>query len=139
MPQLQRSVATLRVSGDDLAPDEISTLLGSQPSHAQRKDQEFLSKSPSGVRVAKFGLWRLEAADTEPEDLNAQVSELLGRLTQNLEVWRELSRRFEVDLFCGWFMGGGNEGVAISPQTLLSLGERNVELSLDIFGPDTDA
>jgi hypothetical protein len=36
-------------------------------------------------------------------------------------------------------MGGSNEGASISPKTLTALGERGIELAVDIYGPDTDA
>lgn len=35
-------------------------------------------------------------------------------------------------------MGGSNEGIEVSPQTLLILGERNIALSLDIYAPLRD-
>lgn len=31
-------------------------------------------------------------------------------------------------------MGSGNEGVMISPQTMVALGQRGITLSLDIYG-----
>lgn len=80
-------------------------------------------------------MWRLSATDCEPENLNEQVSELLGRVTSDPLVWKELTTRFRVDLFCGWFMGSGNEGVEISPSTMLALAQRGIQLSLDIYGP----
>ena len=137
MAHLQRALATLRISGDELLPDEISALLGAKPSQAQAKGQE-LTFSSGRTRVAKFGLWRLFSSDTEPENLDAQVSELLGQLTGDLAVWRSISERYKLDLFCGWFMGSSNDGVEISPATLLALGERGIVLALDIYGPDTD-
>lgn len=39
-------------------------------------------------------------------------------------------------------MGSGNEGVAISPETIVALGPRDIQLSVDIYGPealDSDA
>ncbi len=137
MAQLARSVASLRIAGDDLDPEEVSLLLGAQPTHAQRKGQELPSKV--GVRKAKFGHWRLHAKETEPEDLDAQVAEILGQLTSSIEVWEGLASRYRVDLFCGWFMKESNEGVCISPSTLQALGERSIELGLDIYAPNTDA
>jgi hypothetical protein len=133
MAQVGRSVATLRVAGVDLVPDEVSELLGIQPTHAQRKGQP----SRSGMHIATFGLWRLEARNREPENVNGQVEELLSQVTSKLEVWRVLGRRFEVDLFCGWFMNESNEGLDISPASLLALGERGIQLSLDIYAPTT--
>lgn len=40
MAHLQHAVASLRIAGDDLVPDEISTLLGAAPTHAQTRGQE---------------------------------------------------------------------------------------------------
>jgi len=87
MARLKRAKACLRIAGDDLLPEEITALLGANPTWAQRKGQEFASRSPSGVRVVKFGQWRLEAEVTEPEDVNRQVSELLGQLSGDLAVF----------------------------------------------------
>jgi ribosomal protein L19 len=137
MAQLARSVATLRIAGDDLIPEEISSLLGSEPTFAQRKGEEIPTKS--GVRIAMFGHWRLKAKDAEPEDLDGQITELLSKLTQDVQIWQLLGKRFRIDLFCGWFMNESNEGVSISPATLRSLGERGIELGLDIYAPDTEA
>jgi hypothetical protein len=33
-------------------------------------------------------------------------------------------------------MGSGNEGVEISPETMVALGQRGIQLSIDIYGPD---
>jgi len=44
--------------------------------------------------------------------------------------------RFEVDIFCGLFMGSSNEGLSLSPRTLSALGQCGIELGLDIYGPD---
>lgn len=129
MANLARAVAALRIDGDKLDPEEISTALGCTPSQAWRKGEAVKTY------LKKSGGWRLDATDTEPENLDAQVRELLTRTTDNLDIWRELSRRFEVDLFCGWFMEESNEGVCISPETLSALGTRGITLSLDIYGP----
>jgi hypothetical protein len=43
-----------------------------------------------------------------------------------------------MDIFCGWLMHESNEGIVISPQTLLMLGERNIALSVDIYAPLDD-
>jgi hypothetical protein len=81
-------------------------------------------------------MWRLSAEETKPENLDCQVSELLGLVTSDLSVWSSIAARFRVDLFCGWLMGSGNEGVEISPETMVALGQRGIQLSIDIYGPD---
>ncbi|WP_374538990.1 DUF4279 domain-containing protein [Chitinimonas taiwanensis] len=137
MAHLSRSLASLRIAGDELIPEEISKLLGAQASHAQRKGQ--VLQSAQATRLARFGHWRLQAAETSPEDLDGQVAELLNQLTSDLDVWRDLASRYDIDLFCGWFMREGNEGVSISPSTLQALGERHIKLDLDIYAPEYGA
>ena len=138
MAHLQRAVASLRIAGDDLDPDQISAALGAAPTHCQAKGQE-ISLLAGRTRIAHFGQWRLHATETEPEDLDGQVAELLGKLTNDLAVWHDLGNRYRIDLFCGWFMGGTNEGVMVSATTLKALGERGIALGLDIYAPNTDA
>ena len=119
-------------------PDEISAVLGSAPTKSETRGEVLYTPSGRDRGVAKRGYWRLDAADTAPEDTNAQVRALLSKLTQDLAVWRDITNRFEVDLFCGWFMGQTNDGAILSPATLLALGERGIELQLDIYAPDSD-
>jgi hypothetical protein len=136
---LQLSVAALRVFGDDVIPSEISLLLGAEPSKAAIKEEPIQASSNARARTARTGSWRLQVQDREPGDPDAQVAELLGPLTTDLQVWRDLAERFKVDLFCGWFMSESNEGISLSPKTLRALGDRGIELQLDIYGPESEA
>jgi hypothetical protein len=132
MGVLDRSCATLRLFGDDLNPESISALLGATPSESCTKGQELIGRSTGKVRIAKTGSWRLEARDREPEDLEAQVFELLGQLTDDLAVWESLSL-YKPDLFCGIFMASSNDGLPLSARALLALGQRGGALDLDIY------
>jgi len=136
MAHLHKAVAALRIAGDSLIPMEVSAVLGAEPTLARIKGEEIQSKF--GTRFAKTGQWHLSATDTEPENLDAQVAEILGKLTTDLSVWVDLSKHFKMDLFCGWFMNESNEGVEISPNTLNQLGERGIKLGIDIYAPNTD-
>jgi len=134
-------MATLRVIGDDLDPDEVTTMLGCTPTFAQRQGQHIPTRSasfPEGFRVAKFGLWRLDATEAAPENFDAQVAELVGKLTRELAVWRDTARRFRVELFCGWFMKTSNDGVSISATSLRLLAERGIGLEVSIYDPTDD-
>lgn len=68
MAHLHRSVATLRVMGDTLIPDEITTLLGAQRSHAQTKSDQLVGLKTGRVRIAKSGMWRLHASERHSEE-----------------------------------------------------------------------
>ena|SRR2546428_10141149 len=116
MGGLDKSVATLRIIGDELDPAAITRLLGCHPSHAA------------------FGIWRLEASERAPGDLDGQIEELLRQVSDDLHVWDTLARTYRVDLFCGLFMESDNEGIALAPESLMALGRRHIRLDLDIYG-----
>lgn len=135
MPQLSESMAALRVIGDALIPEEVSAALGSAPSQSFAKGEVFGRERAGRRNVRKFGLWSLHAERCIPENVNRQIAERLSKLTGNLEVWESLSRQYQIDLFCGWWMAGSDEGVSISPQNLKALGERGIELEICLYAP----
>jgi hypothetical protein len=139
MAAIHRAVATLRIFGPDLEPDKITALLGGSPSRTQRQGQQMASGEGMPPRIARFGQWRIDVPDTEPEDFDLQVCQILAGLSQDFEVWRSISQQYKVDMFCGWFMKESNEGADIKPETLAALGQRGIALALDIYAPDLDA
>jgi Domain of unknown function (DUF4279) len=134
MLHLSRSVAALRISGESLVPEEVSALLGGIPALARAKGQE-IDIGLGRIRIAKFGQWHFEATSIEPGNLDAQIVEILEQLSDKLSVWSALAQRFDIDLYCGWFMKERNEGIELSPSTLQCLGERGIKLSLEIYDP----
>jgi hypothetical protein len=75
MAQLNKSKATLRIRGDALVPEQITSVLGHSPNESQVKGEELVGWNTGSVRIAKFGMWRLAAADTGPGDLDAPDQE----------------------------------------------------------------
>jgi hypothetical protein len=136
MAHLERSAACLRITGDSLIPEKITTMLGHPPTYAQIKGETLISKKTGSTRIALFGMWQLEANESKPEDLDGQIGEILGKLTADLDVWSKIGEQFDMDFFCGLFMGKSNEGLSLSPNTLAAIGLRGIELDLDIYGPD---
>jgi hypothetical protein len=90
------------------------------------------------VRAARTGQWHLQAARKEPEDLSGQIDELLGKLTGDMQAWATIRETCRIDLFVGLFMNSGNNGLSVSPSHLLALGERGIELGLDVYDPSED-
>lgn len=135
MAAISRAVASLRVAGDELMPSEITKMLGVEPTFAHCKGE--VLQRPKG-RIAKFGLWRLDAAPLEPSDFNVQVASLLDVLPQDVQIWRELGAKYEISLFCGWFMRESNEGEDLAVATLAALSNRGISLGLDIYAPDDE-
>lgn len=136
MAHLARAVASLRIAGEDLVPADVSALLGCDPTRGWAKGDTLGSRR--ATRTARFGMWTLEAHETESADLDAQFTAILSRLTTDGSVWVELRGKYDVDLFCGWFMERGNEGMSIEPETMAALGTRGISLDIDLYGGDSD-
>jgi hypothetical protein len=132
-----RSTACLRFFGAALDPEEITRLLGKKPSIVQRKGDIVGSRK----RVLQQNSWRLEAREREPGDLTAQIEEILESATNDILIWRRLTQAHRCDLFCGLFLAGPNEELYVAPTALLLLGERGIQLSLDVYSdiePDAE-
>jgi len=130
-----RSVVSLRIMGDSVDPVEITALLGANPTHAYTRGSTRLTKLGKEV-VNRSGHWSLDAQEQVPEDLNSQITEVLGKLTEDLQVWQSLSGRYRIDLFCGLFMERSNEGLTLKPATLRLAAERGIEIGIDLYAPD---
>jgi hypothetical protein len=138
MGDLDHSAASLRIMGDDLRPEEITQLLGKEPSASQTKG-EILTGRVTGIqRTAKFGMWQWGAERREPGDLETQIHEILGPLTDDLAIWKQLAQHYHMDIFCGAFMKSTNDSIILSAETLSRLGNRGIDLNLDIYGSGED-
>jgi hypothetical protein len=137
MAAISLSSATLRIFGDDADPDQISALLGCAPSNSYRKGDA--TYPPKNLKPRRYGMWRLGAADCEPESLDSQIVGLLNQVTQDLAIWKQVAALHEVDISCGLFMNESNEELRLSPGTLARLAERGIALDLDIYGPASKA
>ena len=137
MATLHRCKAALRIFGDELVPEELSRLFNHFYTNGWIKGYQY-STSSGAVVVKKTGAWILEAESSETGDFDGQISQLLSHTNVTLDMWASLAKKFEMDIFCGWFMHEGNEGIVISPQTLHMLGERHIGLSADIYAPLID-
>jgi len=132
------SVVSFRVFGDDLVPAEVTALLQCEPTRAFAKGDVRIGKKTGNRYVEKTGRWSVSAADRHPEDISAQIAEILGKLSADPTVWDLLASRFTLDIFCGVFMGSSNDGLEFSPSVLGELSKRGISLCLDIYDKSED-
>jgi hypothetical protein len=136
MAAVSRSVASLRVIGDALKVPEVSRLMGREPSLAYEKGDAFEVRG--SVYRRKTGVWMIRVPAREPESLDAQISELLASVSASPQTWQQLREQFNTNVFCGLFLGEGNEGLSLEPATLSALAERNLTIDFDIYGPSPE-
>ena len=135
---LYKTVACLRVMGDDLIPNEITNQLGCEPTRKMIKGEPFSWHKQGNPRIAKSGMWRFDAVERMPGNLDLQIYEILDLLTSDLDIWEYLSKKYRMDIFCGLFMDSSMEGISLSSETMFALGQRRIEIDFDIYGPDED-
>ncbi len=138
MGAVSRTVVSLRVFGEAVIPAEVTALLGCKPSFSYAKGDLRPSRAGRDASYYQSGMWKIEAAEAEPEAIDAQVQETLARLTPDLQIWKKLAQNHRIDLFCGLFMDEVNEGIELSPETLVQIGQRGISLGFDIYGPADD-
>lgn len=137
MAVLHSCDVTLRFFGDTLDPDEITRSLRVEPTIGVKKGDVWLTSG--GVeKIARTGSWRLSMPRYEPGELDQQVTDLFRRLNDDLNIWTDLSKRFDGNIFVGLFLGEENEGADFRPETLAAVGLRGLRLGLDIYAPTRD-
>jgi hypothetical protein len=132
-----RVTVTIRVAGDDLDPDEVTKVLNISPTFAARKGD----RRPSGDRdiVQGTGIWTLTFSGTPSEwTLDEAIPILLDKLPADLAVWDRLAEKYDLDVFCGLQLECWNRGFALSPELLLRLAQRHLELDVDIYYVGSD-
>jgi hypothetical protein len=124
---------SLRIVGHEVDPAEISSLLGCEPTEAARTG-DVLTRPDGGTRSVSKGFWQLSSG-RQATDLADQIKALLAKLTSDVTVWKSLTERFDVDLFCGLFLETTNRGVELPVCVLSALSERHLRIGLDIYAP----
>ena len=126
----------LRVIGDELDPDIVTSLLNHQPTKAHKTGDDISSPKSRRKRIAKTGVWMLEAPTEEPGNINSQATYLLSNLSGDINAWKSISESYRIDLFCGLFMEETNEGIDLEPSVLYEIGKRGILIDFDIYGGD---
>jgi hypothetical protein len=127
---VQDSKLSLWFRGEKLDPPEVSRALRAKPTAAHRKG-ESVGRPPG--RVAKLGTWQLEStlpATAEPE---LHLWDIFDRTTQDLRVWRRLTKRFKADLTFGIFLDTSNRGFELSPEVMQAAARRGLRVGFDIY------
>ena len=132
MASLAKSTVGLRVSGEQLDPNDLVMLLKYRPSTALTTTLKQVRRG-TGPDAPTQQIWSLGYQETDATDLEAKLVALLGQLTDDLRAWAQLTSKYGADLFCGLFMDTSNEGFELSPQLLRTIADRGLKVGFDIY------
>lgn len=130
MASIKTPRVSLRIFGDDLDPDGVSALLGGVPTRSHRTGDAL----DGDVLPAPTGAWVLDSSLPDTAEIEEHVSELLAKLTGDVDEWGTLSARFAVDVRCELEVGELGEGFDLSPRLAAALGKRGIVLSFSVVG-----
>jgi hypothetical protein len=129
---IEKYKITLRVfGGDGFDPEYLTKVLGCRPSIAETKGQRVVT--PSGTRIAQENRWSMTVESDRKDEIEQGITALLNRLPTNLELWRDLTQRYYIDLYCGLFLKSAKRGFGLSPQLSRMLADRNIGISFDLY------
>jgi hypothetical protein len=126
---IDASRAHLCLYGDDLIPDEVSSVLGLQPTEAHRKGDP--SRTPGhGYGI---GSWVLTCAVEKPDEPENALTSLLNSLPADPELWRELKNRYVIRITLGLTLLSWNRGFTLPAPLLRRIADLGIEIGFDIY------
>jgi hypothetical protein len=136
MPTISHSTVSIRFLSADLDPQNLTQLLNCIPTSAAKTGEKL--KKPNGeTRIVRKGFWHLAYGESDSLGVEDKIELLLGKLTNNLDVWQKITESFKADMFFGLFLDEINEGFELSPITMKKLSDRNLSIGFDIYSPTT--
>ncbi len=140
MAAIARVRVSLRVFGDSLEPEEVSALLGRDPTRCHRKGDPMGGRAgKGGTAVEPTGAWILDSALSEKAEIEEHVETLLSGVSNDSDEWEQLTSRFSASILCSVFLDQYNEGFEVSPRLARSLADRGLVIAFDIYSGDADA
>ncbi len=106
--------ATLRVFGDQLDLDAITSALETAPTSFHRKGERRSPRSPE----FKHDMWCLESPLSEDEPLGRHLEWLYENLSLKFDYLISLKESAAVDIFCGYRSNSATAGFSVEHQAL---------------------
>lgn len=129
---IDESAVTLAIYGEHLNPNEVTQLLGVEPTKSFRSGHKPGPRSPA----IGHGAWFFEVRGKAPAGPDAQLELLLSKLPESASIWQELNRHYKVQIRFGLHMQGWNKGFCMEASLLSRLASMGVALVFDLYAYD---
>jgi hypothetical protein len=128
--------ANLVITDFECFPDEITRILGIQPTETWRKGDSILSIAKN---IRKQNGWILKSIiDPKNNTVNVQVESLLSIISPNIEKFANLPSDAEVELACIVYINRTGESIGFpeigfSSNTISVLAKINAVIDIDLY------
>jgi uncharacterized protein DUF4279 len=126
------SQACLWIGGGVLRPDEISAILGLEPTQSGVKGERY---GPRHNLVRRASFWLLKCPLSDHLPLAEHLKWLLDLLEPKLQLINSIAKESKVMFFCGFSSENGQGGVTFDPTLLRRLANLGVLFVLDLHLP----
>jgi hypothetical protein len=126
----------LGIYGADLDPDEITQLLGIEPTASHRRGEARRSAGPW-----PRGAWLLKREGARGQEPAQILNATLNELPEDPDVWSRLRATYEVRLTFGLHLDDFNRGFDLAPEVVERLASTGAIVGFDIYryeGLDAD-
>ena len=137
--EIDRGSFELVVRGDNIDPEEITRLLGAEPTTAHRTG----ALSDNGKYRHRTGSWNLQTGelDFRSGDRNCedQFADWVASLPGDEAIWARILEQHEAYVWMVLYMNTWNREFDVRPSTLNELGKRGLRLHIDTYyDPDDE-
>ncbi len=123
---------TLQVVGDNVAPDEISLLLGVEASFASRKGETRRTRGGREL-IQPTGVWNITEPGFKGTEVAAAIEVFLGRFPTSAMVWKQIAIMGRVSLTVTIWFAEENGSAMLPPELLTTMSERGIGLLIDVW------
>jgi hypothetical protein len=126
------SRGSLRLFGETPQPEEIEATLGLKATCLYSNGQR---KSSEGEAVWRESLWSLQSPLGDDANIADHVEWLLDSIERKRDVVRALSRKYRIDLFCGFSSANGQGGFTLNSVTIARIAKLGAPLVVKLYLP----
>jgi hypothetical protein len=127
--------ASLHVAEQDLLPNEVTRLIGSEPTEAESRGVPLLRDDGSIRRVPKSGRWSrvIKSQSTDEWDISEVIRLLFHGLATDVSTWREIRKLGKIQVSLGLSLETSNKDFFLDEHLIAFLGERRISIWLDVY------
>lgn len=121
--------ASLRIHGEGLDLDAITTAMGLRPTHTHKKGE---LRHPGG-HPYRDDAWHYSADLPEAAPLDAHLQELWVDVAPAREFLLSLKSKYRVDVFCGYRSDSDQAGFQVEPKSLAIFTSLEIPLGVSVI------
>lgn len=121
--------ASLRISGQSLDFEEISSKLCLKPTRVHRQGERKGALSPP----YKQDMWSYKIPIDEDSKLDEHLLALWHTLSPHRTFLLEIKKKYTVDIFCGYRTNHWSAGIEVSPAALLMFTELHIPFGISVI------